>query len=67
MTALLAIFVSLGIFAVLLVEASAFHLTIDPFLGMTEIFPIYRPRTILRRRRGCFGLAETSSSRSSCF
>ena len=36
-TALPAIFVSLGIFAVLLVEVSAFHLTIDPFLGMTDL------------------------------
>ena len=66
-SALLAIFVSLGTLAALLVKASAFCFAIDLILGMTEIFTIYRPRTILRRRRGCFSLAETSSSHSSCF
>ena len=66
-TALLAIFVSLETLAALLVKASAFGFTIDLSLGMTMISTIYRPWTILRRRRGCFSLAETSSSRSSCF
>ena len=64
---LLAIFVSLGTLTVLLVKASAFSFTIGLFLGMTIYFTVYCPRTILRRRRGCFSLAETPPSRSSCF
>ena len=64
---LLAIFVSLGTLTVLLVKASAFSFTIGLFLGMTIYFMLYCPRTILRRRRGCFSLAETPPSRSSCF
>ena len=64
---LLAISVSLGTLTVLLVKASAFSFTTDLFLGMTIYFMVYCPRTILRRRRGCFSLAETPPSRSSCF
>ena len=65
-TASLAIFVLLGALVVLLVDAQKLRFTIDPFLGVTMIIMVYRLGTILRRRRGCFGLAETSSSRSSC-
>ena len=43
------------------------NFTIVFSLGMTIYFTVYRPRTILRRRRGCFSLAETPPSRSSCF
>ena len=64
---LLAIFVSLGTLTVLLVKASALSITTVLSLGMTIYFTVYCPRTILRRRRGCFSLAETPPSRSSCF
>ena len=42
------------------------YLTIDSVVGGTEYFTVYRLRTILRRRRGRFGIAEMSLSRSSC-
>ena len=61
-----AIIMSLGALAVLLVEASTLRFTIDLFLGVTMIIMVYRLRIILGRRRGCFGVAELSRSRSSC-
>ena len=61
-----AIIMSLGTLALLLVEASMLRFTITLFLGATMIIMVYRLRTILGRRRGCFGVAEMSHSRSSC-
>ena len=57
---------SLGTLALLLVEASTLSFTITLFLGVTVIIVVYRLRIILGRRRGCFGIAEMSHSRSSC-
>ena len=55
---------SLGTLALLLVEASMLRFTIALFLGVTVIIMVYRLRTILRRRGGCCGVAEMSSSLS---
>ena len=52
MTAYLAIFVLLGALVVLLVDAQKLRFTIDPSLGVTMIFMIYRLRTISGSRRG---------------
>ena len=46
--------------------AMTLYLTIDFVLGVTVIITVYRLTTILGRRRGCFGIAEMSHSRSDC-